>query len=353
MQELLTDKLEEVRKGDRGDEGMDLMGGLVRARYEDKKKTGTPSHQLSDSDIVGNAFIMLVAGHETTANVLHFTLLELANNPAAQRAVQADVDRLFGTADPATWNYEQNINAMLASHLGACMNETLRALPPVVEVHKKVSPAQEQVLAIAGTKCVLPASMNVCMSVVSVHRNPRYWPTRPSRLTGQPTDLNDYVPERWFRSPLSPSAPPTQDGGVEKNDADADAAEEEDYGGFHGPDTSAQLFRPPRGAFVPFSDGSRSCLGRRIAQVEIVAALAVIFQRYSVELAVDEWASDDDVARMAPAEKASVYGRAQAKSRATIAAAGSILTLKLQPGAYVPLRLVRRGDERFLGLVDQ
>jgi len=346
MNELLEEKKAGLRKGDGADrQGMDLMGALVRAKYQEGSGGGGGGPQLSDSDIVGNAFIMLIAGHETTANAMHFTLIELANNPRAQRALQADVDRLFGGSDPSGWNYEANIAAMQASHLGACMNETLRMIPSVVEIPKKVSPAQDQVLALegGGRRALLPAGMTIALSAVAVQRNPRYWPARPSRTTGEATDLDDYVPERWFR-PV--------DGGAAAKDDEAAEEEEEDFGGPTGPDTSASMFRPVRGSFVPFSEGARSCLGRRIAVVEMMAALAVVFQRYSIELAVDDWASDDDVAAMSRVQRAKVYQKAQARSRDTLRGAGSIVTLKLQGGAHVPVRVVRRGHERFVNFMD-
>jgi cytochrome P450 len=72
----------------------------------------------------------------------------------------------------------------------------------------------------------------------------------------------------------------------------------EDVRGPQGSDIASSLFRPPRGAYLPFSEGYRACLSRRFAQVEIIAVLAVLFREYSVELAVDEWASDEEVDKM-------------------------------------------------------
>lgn len=346
MDEFMQDKIEGVRRGDNSDGKMDLMGQLVRSKYgtaagKEKKANGSAGEpQLSDSDILGNAFIIIVAGHETTANTLHFTLLELANNPAAQRDLQLDVDRLLGDSDPSTWNYENSINAMFASHLAACMNETLRMVPAVVDIPKWVSPGQDQTVAFDGEKHHLPKGTMIVWNTVAVQRNARYWPSKPSRLSGADHDLNDFVPERWYRESLASSNESTE------------VAEEEDFGGFKGPDTSAQLFRPVRGSFIPFSEGARSCLGRRIAQVEMIAALAVLFQRYSLELAVDEWATDEEVARMSKEERAELYKKAQDKSRGIIRQATSVLTLKLHGKLFVPVRLVVRGEERFLDIVD-
>ncbi len=45
MREMLAEKTEDMRKGDHRDEGMDLVGELVRAKYEDKKASAA-SQQL-------------------------------------------------------------------------------------------------------------------------------------------------------------------------------------------------------------------------------------------------------------------------------------------------------------------
>lgn len=343
MHELMDEKIEETRKGDHVD-GMDLMGQLVRSSYE--SRTGHDQMQskkgaLSRDEIQGNAFIMLVAGHETTAGALHFILLELANNPASQRRLQKDIDEIFGEKDPRSWDYDTLINPMMASMLGACMNETLRMTPAVVEIPKKVPPKQGQVITIDGNSHLVPGSTIVSLVAVSVHRNPRYWPGRPSQIHDGVDDINDWVPERWYR---------TNDDTAKSAEPDEANSENEDFGGYKGSDTSSQLFRPERGSYIPFSDGPRSCLGRRIAQVEIIAALAVLFRDYSLELAVDEWANDEEIKRMDQDGRRDIYAKAQSASRAKILGATSLLTLKMND-EYVPVRMVKRGRERFVNWV--
>ena len=341
MDEFLHDKIADVRAGNQPKDSMDLMGQLVRSKYGKSSSDGAGS-ELSDSDIIGNAFIVTVAGHETSANVMHFTFVELANHPAAQRAVQRDVDDICGRdSDPAAWNFESVVNPLLASHVGASMNEILRLIPPVPEIPKHVARRfGDQVVTVDGVKHTLPAGMNISLSAVAVHRNPRYWPSRPSKVRPGEDDVDDFDPERWFRS------------GDSAKDEVEEGGDTEDYGGFKGRDTSDSLFRPARGAFIPFSDGARSCLGRRIGQVEIMAALAVVFQKHSLELAVDEWASDEEVARMSVDEKRRLYEKARERCRATLRKATSRISLKLHGDLHVPLRLVKRGEERFVNLVD-
>ncbi|KAH8167926.1 hypothetical protein CIB48_g300 [Xylaria polymorpha] len=339
MQEFLQQKVKDLRRGDK-EIGMDIMGSLVATSYQDNQ--GKAGIRMDDSEIIGNAFIMFLAGHETTANVMHFSMLELANNPAAQRRLQQDIDTILGRdTDPATWNYEEKVGVMQASMLGAVLNETLRVVPPVVEVPKKTSPTKAQTITVDGVKRTLPPNTYLGLCVSACQRNPGYWPARPSKITGAPGDLDDWVPERWFRPSLK------QD---EKQSLDL--PEEEDFGGYAGPDTSASMFRPARGSYIPFSEGPRSCLGRRLAIVEVLAALAVIFQKYSIENAVDDWASNEEVARMSQDEKATLYKKAVARSREILTSCETRVTLKLHNGHHVPLRLVKRGEERFVNWFD-
>ncbi|KAI1635091.1 cytochrome P450 [Biscogniauxia mediterranea] len=351
LHEFLQEKIEDVRKGDINEEGMDIMGSLVRTSYGDKTvngsapgarpgKKGAQVPALTDSEIIGNAFINIVAGHESTANVLHFSLAELAINPASQRRLQKDIDDLLAGSDPQTWDYEADMNALQASMVGACINEAIRLVPPVVSIPKMVSPNQDQSITMEGAQYLLPRGATIGMAAVAAQRNPRYWPTKASKISDAETDIDDFVPERWFQT----------DSKGENTATAVVGADTEDFGGFAGSDTSAQLYHPPRGSFIPFSDGARACLGRRIALVELVSALAVIFQKYSVELAVDEWANDADLDIMSKEEKAQVYKKAQEQSRETIDGASSGITLKLHGNKYIPMRLVRRGKESFESL---
>jgi len=82
-----------------------------------------------------------------------------------------------------------------------------------------------------------------------------------------------------------------------------------------------------------------------------MAVFAVIFQKYSLELAVDQWATDEEVAKMSDAERRNLYKTAQDAARAKIRSCSTLLTLKLHPG-FIPIRVVKKGEERFIGLLD-
>lgn len=272
-------------------------------------------------------------------------MVQLATNPRSQRLLQKDIESIFGDSSPETWDYESNINALLGGMAGAVLNEQLRILPPVVNIPKQVSKHQDQIIIVEGKRYTLPAGAQMSLNVVGTHRNPKYWPTQPSIITKDRHDLNDFRPERWLVK--------TASGATQHIDSATESEEEEDFGGFTGQDTSAQLFRPTRGAYLPFSDGPRSCLGRRLAQVKVVAVFAVVFQKYSIELAVDEWATDDEVEKMSSEERRRLYKLAQDKARKTISSATTQITLKLHedPG-FIPIRIVCKGEERFVNIVE-
>ena len=364
MYELLSHKLEQHARGENPPPGMDVMGHLARSSIPSpngKHPDESPRDlsRLSTSEIIGNAFIILVAGHETSANALHFTLLELAANPPAQRALQRELDRILGTADPSTWRYEEKIGPLLGGMLGACMNETLRKVPSVTEIPKRVKGTQ--VVTVDGETRVLPADVKVSLIAVRAQRDPRYWPTRRSRISGKEHDLDDYVPERWFRTrpgceygTRDPDTPDSMASGESVFSLAGDETPETPVTGDEDGEPGS-LFRPEKGAFLAFSEGPRACLGKRIAQVEIAAALAVIFQRFSIELAVDDFVDGDAegaVEDMDRAAREGVYMRAQGRCRERIDGARSGLTLRMQADEYVPVRLVRRGEEKFVSWMD-
>ena len=310
---------------------------------------------LSEEEILGNAFVFILAGHETAANTIHFSLLYLAMNPHSQRRVQQDIDDIFGRRPINEWDYEDGCAKLFGSMVGAVMNEELRLIPPVIGIPKSTLPGQAQTLNYDGRKVIVPGGASISLHTAATHRNPKHWPAGPSNPLSPHThaftngqkpqdpessnDLEEFKPERWVLDPSKAT-----------NNAAAEAVESfEEIGGPQGRDTSSQLFHPRRGAYIPFSEGYRACLGRRFAQVEVLAVLAVIFRDYSVELAVDEWSSDEEVVAMPKnsEERKRVWGKAVERTRWLLQnGMMSIITIQMRAGK-VPIRLVRRGSERF------
>ena len=339
LKEMYKAKQAELASSPQHDGALDLLGALVRGGGSTEEKSdpaaleeeqiSTP--QLSESDILGNAFIFIIAGHETTSNAIHFSIIYLALNLSAQLALQADLDRLFPNGPPSHMDYETYFPQLLNSMAGAVLAEELRLIPPVIAIPKFVR-EQPQQLTINGKKCTVPADTYIKIFTPATHRNPNYWPTGPPSGLGDrinpamnpDNDLEEFKPERWLVT--------------KSEDSDGN---NDDAGDSH-PDAPTSLYRPRRGAYIPFSEGARSCLGRRFAQVKVMAVLATVFSEYSVELALDDFASEEELGSMSEGERRAVWEKGKEDAfRKLRTNMHSLFTLQLS-GEDVKVRFVKR-----------
>ena len=350
MKELFESKKDAIMSGNDSN-NLDLMTALIKGSGITSENTGTDEktspQSLSEEEVLGNAFVFILAGHETAANSIHFCLVLLAIDIASQRRLQSDLDEILRGRSVSEQNYEEVIPKLFGSMAGAIMNEELRLVPAVVGIPKSTPKDTPQPLKVDGKNCTVPAGIYINLMATSVHRNPKYWPTGPPSdpthpihpLSNLDNDLEEFKPERWLLDgePKSKVSMPEHNIDTEASSLGVNTAA----------DTSDALYRPPKGAYIPFSEGFRSCIGRRFAQVEILAVLATIFSQYSVELAVDAYATDEQVAKMSEDEKKDVWQKAkQEVQRQMREDMGSVITLQLRKGA-IGLRLVKRGKELF------
>jgi len=317
---------------------------MIKASEEaplDLKPSDPNGARLSKDEIIGNSFIFLFAGHETSANSIHFSIVQLAISLLDQRKMQADIDGIVGSKPASEWSYQRDMPRLYNSMVGAVLNEELRIIPAIPAVGKHAN--GDHLVHMDGRQFVIPKHTMVHLNVVGTNRNPRYWPTVPSKISGKPHDMDDFVPARWL--PANRSAQSEK----EKPETEVAPVDGLENASFES-SSSTSLVKPPKGAFISFSEGARACPGRRFAQVEITAVLAAIFQKYSVELDVSQWASDEDVAQMNVAEKRRLYHTAMDNARAVVRRFEQNITIQLKKGDKLPIRFVERGSERFAGL---
>jgi len=219
------------------------------------------------------------------------------------------------------------------------MNEVLRLLQPVINIPKSTAADSPQEVSMDGQRYVFPGDCDVQLCA-AVHRNPKYWPAPADHKSSNGRlDTDCFRPERWLVDDKPTKA---------FEDIDYD---DEDLRGPADEDTSSQLFQPVKGSYIPFSNGYRSCIGRRFAQIEILVLLAIVFLQYSVELAVDDFATDAEIEKMpiGGEQRKEIYQKVVDRAdHLLMKTMGSIITLQLR-GQNIPIRLVRRGRERFLG----
>lgn len=124
LAELIEDK--------RCSPGDDLMSALVRTRDEE-------GDGLSPDELVGMAFLLLVAGHETTVNLISNGVRALLHHPDQLAALRADFG-LIGGAVEEMLRYD-----------GPVETATFRFPREPVEIGQRVIPAGEPVLiSLAG-----------------------------------------------------------------------------------------------------------------------------------------------------------------------------------------------------------
>lgn len=349
FEELIAAKKEEIYVGEHGDDGtMDLMGPMIRA--SDEAPSGSNSNSpvphvpiLSRSELIGNSFVLFFAGHETSANGIHFSILLLAINLGVQRQMQADIDKIVGQDKPTSeFSYHSDMPRLYNSMVGAVFNEQLRLMPAILNVPKVAN--GDQVVTVDGNEFVIANGTFIQLNVVGTNRNPRYWPSSPSKVTPGTDDLNDFVPQRWL-----PSRHHSPDENRVKENSGDEAPDGLEHASFE-TSTPGSLFKPIKGSFTSFSNGMRACPGRRFAQVEVIAVLTAIFQKWSVELDITEW-SDEEMESMSNEQKKLAYENYMEKARNVLRnCEQKIITLQMKKGDYVPVRFVERGKERFAGL---
>ncbi|KAL8693366.1 MAG: hypothetical protein Q9218_001803 [Villophora microphyllina] len=343
-------------------ESLLLTGSTIQVPLIEATNTHTPNSNtntpnegdpiFTTPDILGNAFIFLFAGHETTANSITFLLIFLALNLPSQRRLQSTLDTLLPSPHSnqnfsEEWPYPTLFNKLGNSYLGACVNEQLRLIASVTMIPKRSVGPQTFVLD-DGRTARVPGNTFQHFCTPSVHRNPKHWPHKPRSLRNATAenDLDDFVPERWLQGSdanqqtIESAKGRDNESGHKKTIDELNNDSAMDIG-------SASLFNPPRGAFIPFSHGPRACLGRRFAMVELVAVIATIMKDYSVELDTRDFESTSPRERMGKEEKKEVYGQAQERAWTILEKElGGLVTLQCT-GRKVPLKFCRRGRERF------
>lgn len=107
-----------IQRGRAQPAGDDILHALLR-------RAGKDYETLSDTDILGNSFVLILGGHETVATSMQMAMIFLALNMQAQKHVQHDIDRIVGQRPPEEWTYDGDLPQLLEGWIGAVMQEEL------------------------------------------------------------------------------------------------------------------------------------------------------------------------------------------------------------------------------------
>jgi cytochrome P450 len=169
-----------------------------------------------------DALTILLAGHDTIANALIWTWIELAGRPDIEARLEMELDTVLGArsataADVPALGFTRRVLA-----------ESLRLRPPAWVIARTAAVDHE----VGGVR--IPAGAIVLISQYLIHRDERFFP-----------NPLDFDPDRWLDE--------RQEG-------------------------------RPRMAFIPFGAGPRACIGEGFAWMEGVLLLATFAQRWRLRL---------------------------------------------------------------------
>lgn len=182
--------------------------------------------RMSDQQLRDEVASLMLAGHETTANTLSWTWMLLANHSRVRGKLTEELQTVLDGRTPTVADLPQ------LPYTNMVIKEAMRLYPPVTDVNREAT----QDCKIGGYS--IPKGTTLVASQWVMHRNPRYF-----------TEPEVFTPERW-----------------------ADDLEK----------------RLPRGVYFPFGDGPRICVGKSFAQMESVLILAMIAQRFQLELVPEQ-----------------------------------------------------------------
>ncbi|CAE6415228.1 unnamed protein product [Rhizoctonia solani] len=226
FQEMISSRRAENTPGSQiqVEEQYDLFNQLILAHDD--------NNTLSEEELIGNMFLFLFAGHETTAHSVAFTLGLLAIYPEEQRKAVEQIQEL--QRESHDFNYD---DLPKYTYILAVLYEALRLYPIGPELPRRAISDTSLTYTPHHTK--EPASLPikdgslVVINVSGIHYNPNYW-----------DDPADFIPARFLD--------PNWD----------------------------------RDVFLPFLAGPRACIGRRFAETTAITVLVRLLSKYTVT--VDE-----------------------------------------------------------------
>ncbi|KAF2101995.1 cytochrome P450 52A5 [Rhizodiscina lignyota] len=178
-------------------------------------------------------YAVLIAGRDTTACTLSWTIYELSRQPAIVSKLRQEILNVVGPSRPPTY---ADLKSM--RYLQHIMNETLR-IYPVVPYNVRVALHDTTIPRGGGPNgdepVGVPKDTPIAYSTLVMQRREDIYPPESSGFA----PAREFVPERW------------------------------------------DSWTPKSWTYVPFNGGPRICIGQQFALTEMGYTLVRIFQRYS------------------------------------------------------------------------
>ena len=190
----------------------DLLSMLLSARDED-------GSAMSGEQLLDEVLTLLLAGHETTALALSYSLYLLAHHPDAQAKLRAELQEVLGTGRPPAFDDLPRL-----PYLRNVVTESMRLYPPADFL------GREAISACSVGEIPVQKGLTLFLSQWVMHRDGRYF-----------RDPLAFDPGRW---------------------------------------TEAFERSLPRFVYFPFGAGPRYCIGQQFAIAEAALVLAAVCRRF-------------------------------------------------------------------------
>ncbi|XP_019850488.1 PREDICTED: cytochrome P450 3A24-like isoform X3 [Amphimedon queenslandica] len=207
---------------------VDFLQLLMEARADDDTgELGPGSKQLTDDEIIALCTTFLLAGYETTSNLLAFTAYLLAMNPDKQEKLIQEIDKYYQDHKESSL-YDA---AHSVEYLDWVLHESLRVYPPAPRTFRIC----ENTCTINGV--TIPAGCYIVIPIQVLHQSVEHWEQpelfRPERFS--PNEKESHHPM----------------------------------------------------CYMPFGAGPRNCIGMRFALMEAKMCLMNLLRKYKFERAPD------------------------------------------------------------------
>ncbi|MFC9927925.1 cytochrome P450 [Streptomyces sp. NPDC127190] len=176
----------------------------------------------TDDEIRDEMLTIYLAGHETTAVALLWTLVSIANHPSVAEELDQELGQVLGGGEPSPEDVER------LPYTCQVVDESLRMYPPIW-IYPRDAVADDE---LGGFH--IPGGSSVLLSPLVSHRNPRYWDN----------------PEAFDPHRFDPG----------------------------------RVRERPKMTYFPFGAGARMCIGNFMALLELRMITAMIHQRFRLRL---------------------------------------------------------------------
>ena len=214
MDEVVYDVIARAR--DDSQDRTDLVSLLVRAEDDEGIEPA-----FSDEEVRDEAFVLLMAGHETSSSAMTWCLDYVMRNPPVRDRIEREVDEVAGRRPIEPADYGR------MPYTRAVFNEVLRQSPPIYFLGRE-----------AIEDCVIGGYFIPRGTIVQPFFRV------PHRHPGHFVQPDEFSPERWM-----------------------------DHSAVH----------RMKQSYFPFGYGARMCIAWGFATMEAVFALASIAQRWRIE----------------------------------------------------------------------